>query len=66
MHDTSGLILTVSTINVLVPPNEIHLILTFVFLGVIAGLYVVYRRYSKKKEEVVLIDRKIKEGGKNK
>ncbi|MEE9378221.1 MAG: hypothetical protein V3V33_09310 [Candidatus Lokiarchaeia archaeon] len=66
MHDTSGLILSVSTIDVLVPPNVIHLILTFVFLGVIAGVYVVYRRYSKKKEEMVLIDKKIKEGGKNK
>ncbi|KKN15451.1 hypothetical protein LCGC14_0985910 [marine sediment metagenome] len=66
MHDTSGLIITASTINVLVPPNEIHLILTFIFLGAVAGLYVVYRRYSKKKEELVLIDRKIKEGGTNK
>ena len=64
MHDKSGLIITVSTINVLVPLNEIHLILTFIFLGVVAGLYVFYRRYSKKKEDLVLIDRKIKEKGK--
>jgi len=66
MHDKSGLILTVSTIDVLVPANEIHLILTFVFLGVIVGAFIVYRRFSKKKEEMVLIDKKIKEGGKKK
>ncbi|MFX1363338.1 MAG: hypothetical protein ACFFCE_18945 [Promethearchaeota archaeon] len=63
MHDTSGLILSVKTINVLVPPNEIHLILTFVFLGVIAGSYIVYRRYRKKKAELVLIDKRIKKRG---
>jgi len=66
MQDTSGLITTFSSISVLVPPNETHLILTIIFLGAIAGLYVVYRRYSKKKEDLVLIDRKIKKEGKNK
>ncbi|MFX1328859.1 MAG: hypothetical protein ACFE91_12090 [Promethearchaeota archaeon] len=64
MHDKSGLIIAVSAINVLIPQNQIQLILTFVFLGVAAGLYVVYRRLSKKKGELILIDKKLKEGGK--
>ncbi len=66
LYDKSGLIIAISTINVLVPPNQTHLILTFVFLAVAAGLYIGYRRISKKKEEMVFIDKKIKEGGKKK
>ncbi len=64
MHDKSGLILTVSTIKVLVPSNQIHLILTFVFVGALVGVYIFYRRYSKKQLELILIDKKISEGGK--
>ncbi|MFX1499591.1 MAG: PQQ-binding-like beta-propeller repeat protein [Promethearchaeota archaeon] len=63
MYDATGLILSVNNIDVLVPPNEIHLILTFVFLIVIAGSYIVYRRYHKKKADLVLIDKRIKKGG---
>jgi len=64
MYDKSGLILTVNTIKVLVPSNQIHLILTFVFLGALVGVYIYYRRYSKKQLEMILIDKKISEGGK--
>jgi len=59
MHDKSGLILTVDTIKVLVPSNQIHLILTFVFLGALVGVYIYYRRYSKKQLELILIDKKL-------
>jgi len=64
MTDKSGLILSANTIKVLVPSNQIHLILTFVFLGALVGVYIYYRRYSKKQKELILIDRKISEGGK--
>jgi len=64
MYDKSGLINAISTIRVLVPSNQTHLILTFIFLGVAAGLLLVYRRYRKKQEELILIDKKVKEGGK--
>ncbi|MFW9988808.1 MAG: hypothetical protein ACFFC3_09150, partial [Candidatus Odinarchaeota archaeon] len=60
MHDKSGLIISTSTINVLVPSNYTHLILTFILLGAIASLYVIYRRYSKKKRDMVLIDREVR------
>ena len=59
MHDKSGLILTVNTIKVLVPSNPIHLILTFVFLGALVGVYIYYRRYSKKQKELILIGKKL-------
>ncbi|MFX1313120.1 MAG: hypothetical protein ACFFHD_10990, partial [Promethearchaeota archaeon] len=66
LYDKSGLIIAIKSINVLVPPNQTFLILTFVILGLVAGLYIAYRRYSKKKEEMILIDKKIKTRGKNK
>jgi hypothetical protein len=64
MTDKSGLILSVNTIKVLVPSNQIHLILTFVFVGALVGVYIYYRRYSKKQKELILIDKKISDGGK--
>jgi len=64
MTDKSGLILSVNTIKVLVPSNQIHLILTFVLIGALVGVYIYYRRYSKKQKELILIDKKISEGGK--
>ena len=63
MFDRSGLILAVSTINVLIPRNQLHLILTFIIPAVAVGLYLLYRRFNKKKEMVILIDKKIKERG---
>ncbi len=57
MHDKSGLISTINSIRVLVPTNQIQLILTFVILGAIASIYIFYRRYSKRQKEMVLIDR---------
>ncbi|MFX1572049.1 MAG: PQQ-binding-like beta-propeller repeat protein [Promethearchaeota archaeon] len=66
LFDKSGLIVATSTINVLVPPNSTFLILTFVFLGVVVGLFLIYRRHSKQKEEMVLIEKRIKERGKKK
>jgi len=64
MHDKSGLILTINTIKVLVPSNQIHLIFTFVLLGALIGISIYYRRYNKKQKELILIDKKIVEGGK--
>jgi len=58
MHDKSGLITTINSIRVLVPPNQIQLILTFVILGAIASIYIFYRRYSKRQKEMILIERK--------
>jgi len=64
MHDKSGLILTINTIKVLVPSNDIHLIFTLVLLGAFIGISIYYRRYSKRQKELILIDRKISERGK--
>jgi len=64
MHDKSGLILTINTIKVLVPSNQIHLIFTFVLLGALIGISIYYRRYNKKQKELILINNKIVEGGK--
>ena len=58
MHDKSGLISTISSIRVLVPTNQIQLILTFVILGAIASIFIFYRRYSKRRREMILIERK--------
>jgi len=64
MYDRSGLIIAINTINVLVAPNLIQYILTFVIVGVAVGGFIVYRRFRKKEKEMVLIDKKINEGGK--
>jgi hypothetical protein len=64
MHDKSGLILTVNTIKVLVPDNQIHLIFTIVLVGALIGVSIYYRRYRNKQKELILIDPKISEGGK--
>ncbi len=64
MHDKSGLIIAINTMNVLVSPNYIQLIMTFVIIGVAVGLYIVYKRFRKKEKEMVLIDKKIDKGGK--
>ncbi len=64
MHDKSGLILSITTIKVLVPSNQIHLILTFVLLGALIGVSIYYRRHRNKQKELILIDKKISEGGK--
>jgi len=58
MHDKSGLITTISSIRVLVPANPLQLILTFVILGAMASIYIFYRRYSKRRREMILIERK--------
>ena len=58
MHDRSGLISTINSIRVLVPPNQLQLILTFVILGAIASIYIFYRRRSKRQKEMILIERK--------
>ena len=58
MHDKSGLISTINSVRVLVPSNQIQLILTFVILGVIASIYIFYRRHSKRQKEMILIERK--------
>jgi hypothetical protein len=58
MHDKSGLISTINSIRVLVPPNQLQLILTFVILGAIASIYIFYRRYNKRRREMILIERK--------
>jgi len=64
VYDKSGLILAVNTIKVFVPANEIHFIVTIVLLVALIGISIYFRRYSKKQEELILIDRKISEGGK--
>jgi len=64
MRDKSGLILSINTIKVLVPSNQIHLIFTVVLIGALIGVSIYYRRHSKKQRELILIDRKISEGGK--
>ena len=64
MHDKSGLILTVNTIKVLVPSNQTHLIFTIVLLGALIGISIYYRRHRNKQKELILIDKKISEGGK--
>ena len=64
MHDKSGLILSINTIKVLVPSNQIHLIFTFVLLGALIGVSIYYRRHRNKQKELILIDKKISEGGK--
>jgi len=64
MHDKSGLILSVNTIKVLVPSNQIHLIFTIVLVGALIGVSIYYRRHRNKQRELILIDRKIREGGK--
>lgn len=64
MYDRSGLIIAINTISVLVAPNFIQYILTFVIIGVAVGSFIVYRRFRKKEKEMVLIDKKINKGGK--
>ena len=57
MYDRSGLITTINSIRVLVPPNQTQLVLTFVIIGAIASIYIFYRRYRKKQQEMVFIER---------
>ncbi len=64
MYDRSGLIIAINTISVLVAPNLIQYILTFVIVGVAVGSFIVYRRFRKKEREMILIDKKINKGGK--
>jgi len=58
MHDKSGLISTINSIRVLVPPNQTQLILTFVITGAIASIFILKKRYRKRQKEMILIERK--------
>jgi len=63
MHDESGIVNALSTIKVLVPPNNIQLILTFVIIGLAVGLFIFYRIMKKRRKTLNLIQNSVEEEG---
>jgi len=65
MHDVSGLIISISTIRVLVPPNYVYLSLTIALVGITIGGLIFYKKHRKKIRNQILIPKENIKGGKS-
>jgi hypothetical protein len=65
MFDKNGLVTALKTINIFVPSNYTYYIVTFILIGALIGLSILFKRIRKKQKAVVLIVKKVEEGEKN-
>ncbi|MBD3213192.1 MAG: hypothetical protein GF311_11350 [Candidatus Lokiarchaeota archaeon] len=58
MYDESGFITYINSVNIFVTSNNLQLILTFVIAGVAIGAFILYKRFTKKRKEMILIEKR--------
>jgi hypothetical protein len=66
MYDESGFLTYLNTLDIIVISNNLQLILTFMIAGIAIGAFILYKRFSKKREETIFINKKQRRGIKRK